>query len=74
MMAVIYPSLNGALARALGVPPGARRAVLTLEIGQLPTLDVELLAEDQPSERPACDVQAVAAVPFILRMRFEPAA
>lgn len=36
--------LTNALAKALGVPNGCTKAVLTLEVGKVPTLQLDLLA------------------------------
>lgn len=67
------PAITRELARALGVPPNARRAVLTLEVGELPRLDCELLPSRTPTYHTSLDPAAVAALPYILRMRFEDA-
>jgi hypothetical protein len=64
-------NVTAKLARALGVPATARRAVLTLEVGELPMLDVEMYASDQ-EQRDGPDASKVAAVPFMLRLRMEP--
>lgn len=40
---------NTAMAKALGLPKHTRRAVLTLEAGELPTLEVEMYIIDDRS-------------------------
>lgn len=65
--------LTAELARALGLPKHARKAVLTLEAGQLPTLDIECLASRVGmGDAGPISPDAVRAVPFMLRLRMEP--
>lgn len=61
------------LAKALGLPGNTRRAVLTLEVGQLPRLEIETLPSVQPQRLgDVLDPRAVAAVPFVTRLQLWP--
>jgi hypothetical protein len=63
-------SLNAQLARAFGLPKRCRRAVLTLEVGELPRWELEVYAiGSTPTRFGASDdaVEQVLRIPFVLR-------
>ena len=65
-------SLTAALANALGLPTNTTRAVLTLEAGKPPTLEVTMYATDSAGKlivEQAKDCAAqIASVHFMLRL------
>ncbi len=67
--------LNEQLARAFGVPKHCRKAVLTLQVGELPRWDLEVLAIGASEPTALVDPEEVAAavqrIPFVLRLSRE---
>ena len=72
-----YEELTRELAQALGVPMGATRAVLTLEAGAPPRLDVTVCVADSmgslrleaaPAELDAGIAERLALVNFVVRL------
>lgn len=73
MTATINPvNLTHELARALGLPANARKAVLTIEAGKLPLLDIECLPVRSPDGASMISPENLRAVPYMLRLRMEP--
>jgi hypothetical protein len=74
--------LTAELAKAIGLPPRSTKAVLTLEVGKMPTLEVtchptdsagHLIVERVPGEYGEGLVRRFAQVQFMLRLeRFPP--
>lgn len=63
------PSITKELAQALGLPKHTRKAVLTLEVGELPTLEIEtfVIADAQPDMK-AADPDRIKQVSFMVRL------
>lgn len=65
-------ALTAALAKALGLPSNTTRAVLTLEAGKLPTIELTMYATDSAGKlivEQAKDTAAqIASVHFMLRL------
>lgn len=65
-------ALTAALAKALGLPSNTTRAVLTLESGKLPTLEVTMYATDSAGklivEQAQDSAARLASVHFMLRL------
>lgn len=66
-------NLNADLARALGLPKNTTRAVLTLEVGKRPRLEVEYLVTDTFGRFAILDADdsmaaRIAAANFVLRL------
>lgn len=60
--------LNRDLAEALGLPKSTRKAVLTLEAGRVPKLELELLPAIDPQSLAPIDVDALRAVRYVVRL------
>ena len=60
--------LNRDLAEALGLPKSTRKAVLTLEAGRVPKLELELLPAIDPQSLAPSDVDALRAVRYVVRL------
>lgn len=64
-------TLNAQIARAFGLPARCRRAVLTLEVGELPRWELEVFAYGPMAMREAVTpedaVSQVLRIPFVLR-------
>lgn len=60
--------LNRDLAEALGLPKSTRKAVLTLEAGRVPKLELELLPSIKPQATGPIDVDALRAVRYVVRL------
>lgn len=66
---------NRELAKALSLPPNTRRAVVTIEVGMMPTIDVETVVVSRGKRLEIVDdpnPAAIATLPFMLRLRMEP--
>lgn len=60
--------LNRDLAEALGLPKFTRKAVLTLEAGRTPKLEIELAPSIEPQRVGPIDVDALRAVRYVVRL------
>lgn len=68
--------LANQLAKALGIPKGTVRAVLTLEAGKAPTIDLTMLVQDSNGQlvledEPGSDntvLKRLAQVQFMIRL------
>lgn len=64
------------LARALNIPKGTTRAVLTLEVGQAPTIELTMLVQDSHNQFVLEEIQGpdntvlkrLAQVQFMIRL------
>ena len=63
--------LNRALAAALGLPKLTTRAVLTLEVGKLPRIELDVLCADA-NERPFLEPAHVAGDDRTMLIRLAP--
>lgn len=60
--------LNRDLAAALGLPKSTRKAVLTIEAGRIPKLELELLPAIEPQRVGPIDVDALRAARYVVRL------
>lgn len=63
------PRITRELAAALGLPKNSRKAVLTLEVGKLPTLEIEtfVISDAEPGMRPISP-ERIKQVKFMVRL------
>lgn len=62
--------LNRNLARSLGLPRNTTRAVLTLEVGKLPTLEVEYLITDSFGRNVVEPIEEVSVAKRLAKANF----
>lgn len=60
--------LNAALARAFGLPSKTRRAVITLEAGQLPKIEIECLEMPLRIVHDHDGIKSLASLNFMIRL------
>lgn len=66
--------LRAGIANALGLPRGCTRAVLTLDSDDVPRIECEILPHlvDIDEHKGTIDAEALAAVPYIVRLEMRP--